>query len=339
MTEEIAKMRTANSEQLNYCPLFSIIIPVYNCEKYVARTLDSLINQNYHLRNYEIIIVNDGSKDSSGKICDNYAEKFPFIHVTHTQNFGQSHARNVGLKQCTGDFIMWCDADDIVSPSLISVLTRAIELHNDVDIFVYNYCNELKSGNWPEYREFESVYVDNEEACLYIGGYREKWGGFLWNKAVRRKIAENIYMDEKMKIFLDMKWLLEVLASNKDAKILWLNCCLYCYIIYPGVGVTRNVKGLYTSKGCSWGVKDYERIMLIKNLSPRMKRNIASKLCAHAFSNFYQRPIKPTPGVIRKINLVFRKYICMFYRNSDISIKDKLKMFIKHIFFCLNIHK
>ena len=87
------------SQNSDLRPMISIIVPAYNSEKYIQQALNSLINQDIPERNYEIIITGDGSTDSTGRICDSYAEKYSFIHVTHTENFGSSHSRNIALPQ------------------------------------------------------------------------------------------------------------------------------------------------------------------------------------------------------------------------------------------------
>ena len=98
--------------------LISVIVPVYNVEKYLRQCLDSIINQTY--RNLEIILVDDGSTDSSGIICDEYAQIDARIKVIHKENGGLSSARNAGLDVCTsgGDFIAFVDSDDWLEPDM-----------------------------------------------------------------------------------------------------------------------------------------------------------------------------------------------------------------------------
>ena len=88
----------------------TIIVPVYNVEKYLRKCLDSLINQTY--KNLEIIVIDDGSMDSSGKICDEFAEKDDRVIVIHQKNAGVSIARNVGLDRMSGDYVTFVDSDD-----------------------------------------------------------------------------------------------------------------------------------------------------------------------------------------------------------------------------------
>lgn len=100
-------------------PLISVIVPVYNVEKYLRQCIDSILAQTY--KNFELILVDDGSKDKSGEICDEYAKKDPRIRVYHKKNGGASSARNYGLDNAKGEYISFCDSDDYVEPSWLSI--------------------------------------------------------------------------------------------------------------------------------------------------------------------------------------------------------------------------
>lgn len=103
--------------------LISVIVPVYNVEDYIAECIESILNQDY--KNIEVILVNDGATDMSGKICDEYADKYSFIKVIHKRNGGLSSARNEGLKHISGDYISFVDADDYLEPKTYSSLLEA----------------------------------------------------------------------------------------------------------------------------------------------------------------------------------------------------------------------
>ena len=96
---------------------FSIIVPVYNVEKYLRECIDSILCQTF--TDFELILVDDGSKDESGKICDEYAEKDNRIKVIHKENGGQSTARNCGVKESSGKYIVFLDSDDFISEDTI----------------------------------------------------------------------------------------------------------------------------------------------------------------------------------------------------------------------------
>lgn len=112
-------------------PLISVIIPVYNVEPYLRECLDSVTGQTY--RNLEIIIVDDGSTDKSGEICDEYARADSRIRVTHQQNGGVAAARNAGLAAALGEYIAWVDSDDVCAPDMLEYLYKGL-IENDADM-------------------------------------------------------------------------------------------------------------------------------------------------------------------------------------------------------------
>lgn len=117
--------------------LISIIIPVYNVEKYLAKNIESVIRQTY--RNIEVILINDGSTDNSGKICDEYAKIDKRIKVIHKSNGGLSDARNVGIDVANGQFITFCDSDDYLKESYIEYLYELIK-KDKCKMSICSYC-------------------------------------------------------------------------------------------------------------------------------------------------------------------------------------------------------
>ena len=118
--------------------LISVIIPVYNVEKYLKRCMDSVLKQTYS--NIEIIIVDDGSTDTSGSLCDEYWKKDSRITVFHKENGGLSSARNFGLERVSGNYVCFIDSDDFIHENYISFMYDKI-IKNDADIC---YCKSTK---------------------------------------------------------------------------------------------------------------------------------------------------------------------------------------------------
>src|SRR5690554_7275643 len=116
--------------------MISVIIPVYNSEKYLHKCIDSVLAQSY--TNFELILVNDGSTDGSGKICDEYAEKDERVRVFHKDNGGVSSARNIGLKNSSGDYIIHADSDDLMLSGALESLYYEAKQSNS-DIVIGNY--------------------------------------------------------------------------------------------------------------------------------------------------------------------------------------------------------
>ena len=126
--------------------LVSVIVPVYNAEEYLSICLKSIINQTY--KNLQIIIINDGSTDSSKKICDDFAEMDRRIVVIHNANCGVSYTRNLGIEKADGQFICFVDADDWLEPDFIGVFLS--DFNNDIDV-VY--------GGYAVFRDEEKIDV------------------------------------------------------------------------------------------------------------------------------------------------------------------------------------
>ena len=114
----------------------SVIIPIYNCQKYLSECLQSLSNQS--ISDFETILVDDGSSDSSLEICETYSLNKDKVKVIHTDNNGVSIARNIGLKNAKGELVIFIDADDVLEYNYLEILSQTIE-NNDVDLVCCGY--------------------------------------------------------------------------------------------------------------------------------------------------------------------------------------------------------
>ena len=168
--------------------LISIIVPVYNVEQYLEKCVDSIINQTY--KNLEIILVDDGATDSSGKLCDELAKIDNRIKVYHKENGGLSDARNYGVERATGEYIGFVDSDDYIDAEMYEKLYEAIKKEN-VDVAE---CN-LKII-YPEREELftEQNYYNVCTKQEYLEEYLkiEKIFGSVWTKLISRKIAKEL---------------------------------------------------------------------------------------------------------------------------------------------------
>ena len=140
---------------------FSIIVPVYNVEKYLHRCVDSLIKQTY--KNIEIILVNDGSTDSSGSICDDFKSKDSRINVIHQKNQGVAETRNSGLKIAQGEYIVFVDSDDTIELNSCEVFNDFIEVNENLDILCGG-ANILEKNRIYNYK-----FINNEKENIMSG--------------------------------------------------------------------------------------------------------------------------------------------------------------------------
>ena len=146
--------------------LISIIVPVYNVEKYLKKCIQSIINQTY--KNLEIILVDDGSSDNSGKICDEFAQKDNRIKVIHKTNSGLSDARNAGLDVMSGEWVSFVDSDDFVSPYYIeNLLNLSLKTNSDISITSFKYVFENnEDGISAKIDENDSVLTHEKDEFL-----------------------------------------------------------------------------------------------------------------------------------------------------------------------------
>lgn len=198
----------------------SVIVPVYNVEKYLERCILSIINQTY--RNIEIILVDDGSKDKSGEICDNFADRDTRIKVIHKNNGGISDARNAGLGNATGEFICFIDSDDYIHKNLIKDnLEKLIE--KDADMICFN--RYVVNNN----EVLKRVNIYNESMGTYDvieGIWKKKLSTVVWDKMYKRHLWNNVIFI-KGKVFEDLYAMPQILMQV--CKIICNNDAYYYY--------------------------------------------------------------------------------------------------------------
>lgn len=170
--------------------LISIIVPIYNVEKYLNKCIDSIINQTY--KNIEIILINDGSEDNSGKICDKYAKEDSRIKVIHKKNGGLSDARNVGIDASQGDYIAFIDSDDWVDLYMIERLYNLIIQHK-ADIVQGDYIEVYDEDNILKNITKEEINFYNSNQMLeYLYGEKYVKTVVVWNKLYKKELFDQI---------------------------------------------------------------------------------------------------------------------------------------------------
>ena len=212
-------------------PKISIIVPVYNVEKYIRKCLDSILNQTF--KDFELILVDDGSLDNSGKICDDYALKDNRIKVIHKKNGGLSSARNAGLDVAQGDYIGFVDSDDWIEPDMYEILyENCIRTNADIGIVEINYGGILEK----EDKNKRKIYSNKDllKDLVYNAGKDITWTA--WNKLWRRDLIEDTRFKEG-RIYEDGLFLYTL--SNKIEKIIKINYRAYNYRI-DNESITRS---------------------------------------------------------------------------------------------------
>lgn len=215
--------------------LVSIIVPIYNTGDIIYKTIDSIITQTY--KNIEIILVDDGSTDNSGKICDNYANIDKRIHVIHKKNGGICEARNIGLREASGDFITFCDHDDIYDRNIISREIDLIKTHNaDIAIVGKRYINKKSEIVFSADYMIERIDLTDKFIQLYNSGLI----GTIWNILYKRELVENTEFDTSLKRgHEDVQFNLKTLVNA--SKIVATKDVLYTHFIREELSTSAKV--------------------------------------------------------------------------------------------------
>lgn len=213
--------------------LISIIVPIYNTEKYLSKCLDSIIAQTY--TNWEAILVDDGSPDNCGRICDGYAAKDKRFRVIHQQNGGVSVARQTGLDNATGDYIIHCDPDDWIEPTMLEEMVECA-ISNDADMVICDFSEETSFGS----REIiQDLALSLTSEILLEKIINRKVHGSCCNKLIKNtKCKATWFYPKEITCYEDELFLLRLL--KQDLRITYLQKALYHYRINVDSSTTHS---------------------------------------------------------------------------------------------------
>lgn len=206
-------------------PKISIIVPVYNVEKYLSKCIDSIIEQTF--MDWELLLIDDGSPDNSGKICDEYAQKDSRIRVFHKPNGGVSSARNLGLDKAEGKWVTFIDSDDYILPNFIEGLYKPIENGENVD-FVHGGCYNVKDDKIVSVNQTYEYCIGDNPGYVF-----NKFRGLTFSKLFSLENVNHdadgrpLRFDENMKIAEDMAFTMDYLMTVK--KYAFVEEKGYCY--------------------------------------------------------------------------------------------------------------
>lgn len=219
----------------------SIIVPVYNVSKYLAKCLDSLLFQDLQFNEYEIIVVNDGSTDNSEEISRQYEEKYSNIKVVRQENQGLSGARNAGIKLSKGKYIQFVDSDDYLEPNVLRTLVDKMETDN-LEVLRFNYQNVNENYEIFEPYKEHKPYVDyRDEVCDGLTFLTERLGYACY--AVQFLIKSELLKKEENTFksgiyFEDTEWTPRILAQAK--RVTSTDLMVYNYLLRQG-SITNSV--------------------------------------------------------------------------------------------------
>lgn len=196
-------------------PEFSIIVPVYNVERYVGRCIESILKQTF--TDFELILVDDGSSDKSGKICEQYTLTDDRVCVVHLENGGVSKARNTGLMRAQGKFVVFVDSDDTVENNYLSCMA---EVDKEIDLVVCGVKNILPNGQGLIKLQYDNKTIGCMEKESVLDAVENRAIDFVYAKRYKRSLIEEneIYFDEQMNLGEDTYFVVNYLCVSNNIK-------------------------------------------------------------------------------------------------------------------------
>lgn len=206
----------------------SVIIPVFNCEKYLAHCMESIVNQTY--TNLEIILIDDGSSDACPQLCDAWAESDSRIRVLHKQNEGVSSARNDGLKMATGAYVTFVDADDWIDADMLALLMHAVK-SNQAEVALCGFCFEYLQGESTHFIKYENAVYKNA-AILYHYLADDNIRPEACGKLIKKSALTDVYFDLTLQYAEDL--LFNYYVFKACTCVVCIEDCKYHYLQNSG---------------------------------------------------------------------------------------------------------
>ena len=292
--------------------LVTVVVPVYNVEKYLKRCVDSLINQTY--KNLEIILVDDGSTDNSGKLCNDYAKDDSRIKVVHKKNGGLSDARNAGIDIASGKYISFVDSDDWLTIDAIEILYNNIKKYN-AEISSASMIEIFSDKNniiiEPKYECTIFDTISGLENMMYLHG--------ITNSACAKLYKTELFDDirfPKGKLYEDLGTTYKVYA--KSSKSVLINRVIYYYF--------QNINSIMHYKYSS---RRMEGIPFAKNICDFFEKNYPEIINAGIFRLYYEcllvlndMPLKSKDKI--EVFKIMKKYRKIVLKDKKIYKKQKL---------------
>ena len=306
-------------KKLDNSTLISVIVPVFNVEKYLDRCIESICAQTY--RNLEIILVDDGSTDSSGKKCDSWALKDSRIKVLHVENGGQGRARNIGLDVARGELIGFVDSDDYIDGDMYSFLYDLM-VGYDADISVCGFYFEENGKNRSRTRlNVPHTYGRDESLALIVKD--RLLMNYMWDKLYRRELFDGLRFEEGV-IFEDIKFMYKILY--RIDRIVIFDRLKYHYVQRKGSTINPKYK---PSVNQAYFAAVFEQLgYLIAHGQADAVRPMLRR-CLHATKRLILTD--GTDGQVRENLRCLQPYIASGYLRAGLSNSYKYWMLDKHL--------
>lgn len=278
----------------------SIIMPVYNSERYLRKAVDSVLNQDFE--GFELILVDDGSPDGSGAICDEYAADNGNVKVVHKKNGGICSARNAGIEQASGEYIGFCDNDDEYLPGLIKD-NYMLATEHDVDLMRYAKIKRLEKDDgrvWETIAQIKDMFIEREDFYRYYDNIRRE--DTIWTGFYRRSIIEeyNIRFDESFRFG----------SEDLNFNLRFLKHC-------QRLGFNSKAYYSWTQRDSHSTSRNFKRDFLDKNMiNLQLEYEFMTDICGGKVDNLMKNIFLTNSYVHPIID-----YMCI--KNCDLSMKEK----------------
>ncbi len=296
-------------------PELSIITSFYNCEKYLERYFKSILSQNY--KDFELILINDGSTDDSNKIINLYRNKIDNLTYISKKNTGVSDSRNIGINNAKGEYLLFLDSDDTFEPNMLSKLMKDID-NNDLLIFGYNILSE--SGKKVNQTNYDIEKLNKYKLYDLILNTNLKINGFCWNKIIKKECIKKKF-NKEISIMEDLLFWVGNVENIKTYKI--INENLYNYYIHSNsalnsIGKVENDTSVM------------EASIIIINKIPENYKIFYEYYYCNAYYTILSRidDEKKIDKYKNRCHLFYKEIM----KSNKISKGDKIKIFIKKNF-------
>lgn len=267
--------------------LISIIVPVYQVEAYLPACVESVLKQTYS--DWELILVDDGSKDDSGELCDQYAQQDSRIKVIHQENGGVSAARNAGLEEAQGEYIAFLDSDDLIKPDYFQVLHQNLE-ENEADIAcccAVSHGGEILVNDILPLVRQNRVIRDPEEVCADIAANTEIYWSCIWGKLIRAKLAKK-YRFRPMRYGEDGVYMFDLFLEKP---VIHLDLYEGYYYVYRPTGAMAAAQGRNLIRRRNDLELDFYRLTKLPPVQDSIRSALAER-CARQLHNYaYSRVV------------------------------------------------
>lgn len=308
---------------------YSVIIPVYNVEKYIDRCLKSIISQNYD--DLEIIVIDNGSTDSSGSICDTYASEYSNISVYHIENHGVGSARNFGLSKARGEFIYFVDSDDYLVGNLFAEFED--KLVPDLDLLVFSYYNSFEQELTERNRTkkclpYSGLYDKNDFIKIFTDLFLSDMLYTVWNKFYRREfLIKTNNSFEKYELGEDVRFNLNVYRNVN--KVYLSQDSYYVYVI----GRKGSAMSGYNPKRLQYQLQELKLVdSLLKDWhidSSNLDNTVKARILMGNIYNISKQKLLVTKKVKLVKEICKSKDMADFIRNDSSILNPLIKLLLR----------